>query len=86
MKKVLLAFLLVVSMAACAPTQTMAQGGGLFQLGEKTEKVEGRGLPGLPGHGETGDQNAAPVGSGILALSLMGGAYLIGKKSKDIRK
>ncbi len=88
MKKILLAFLLVVSMAACAPTHTMAQnGGGLFQRGEtvKTEKAEKVGIPGLPGgHGQTGNQSA-PIGSGALALTLFGAAYLVGKKTKENR-
>ena len=63
------------------------QGGGLFHRGAVPEKSgEGVNPSGmlLPGHGLEGNQNAdpAPLGSGIAVLTLLGGAYLIGKKRK----
>lgn len=88
MKKLSIAILLVATMVACAPNKVMANEGGLFHRGESKEQpndVKMFAVPGLPGHGETGDQPATPVGSGILALSVLGGAYLVGKKSKETR-
>ena len=37
----------------------------------------------LPGFGETEDQDAAPIGTGIAVLSALGAAYLAGKKRKE---
>ena len=37
---------------------------------------------GLPnGHGLTGDQDATPLGSGLLILGVLGGAYALSKKN-----
>ena len=63
------------------------QGGGLFHRGAVPEKSGGSADPTgmlLPGHGGTGhaDADPAPLGSGIAVLTLLGGAYLIGKKRK----
>ena len=64
--------------------------GGLFQRGDepkdtrKTEVFNNRGgIPGLPGHGEGGDQ-PAPLGAGCGLLITFGAAYaLYKKKSKS---
>ena len=40
------------------------------------------GMPGLPVHGETGNQDA-PLGSGIALLTALGAAYLVGKKRRE---
>lgn len=65
--------------------------GGLFQRSETTEPTgvygdrEGGGgitMPGLPGHGETGNQ-PAPLGSGVAVLLGFGAAYLVGKKRSE---
>lgn len=60
-------------------------GGGLFQRGADNEMNRGNregGLPGLPGHGETGNQNA-PLGTGIVVLTALGAAYLVGKRHRE---
>ena len=64
--------------------------GGLFQRGasEPTSGVYGDrtgGLmngPGLPGHGEEGNQNA-PLGSGVAVLLGLGAAYMVAKKHRE---
>ena len=63
-------------------------GGGLFQRGEtlengKNEAVynRGGGFPGLPPHGEEGDQ-PAPVGAGTALLIGFGAAYALYKRNK----
>lgn len=84
MKKLAIIFALLF----CLGTISFANdGNGLFQRGEKagTEKVimdTRGGFPGLPGHGETGDQ-PAPVGNGALILTAFGVCYLIGRKNKE---
>ena len=63
-------------------------GGGLFQRGDTPEKEgvygnrDGAVVPGLPGHGETGNQSA-PLGTGIAVLAALGGAYLVAKKRRE---
>lgn len=73
---------------------TFADGGGLFKRGGNDEgsnsgfvMYESRtpnrgGIPGLPGHGETGNQ-PAPLGSGLVVLMGLGAAYLVGKKRNE---
>ena len=62
------------------------QGGGLFQRGAAKEmsnrETGGMITPGLPAHGETGNQDA-PLGSGIALLLGLGGAYLVAKKRRE---
>ena len=85
MKKLALTIAIVLGLGMVS----FADNGGLFQRGEA---VESNGIyqgnrdpflfPELPGHGETGNQ-PAPLGSGIVMLSALGAAYLIGKRKKD---
>lgn len=82
MKKLVLTIAIVLGLSM---TNFAAHdGGGLFQRGaidENTSNREG-GVPTLPGHGETGDQDA-PLGSGIVLLAGLGAAYLVGKKRNE---
>lgn len=78
---------LMLILAFClASTLAIAQnGGGLFQRGQQESKEANRGggFPGLPGHGEEGDQ-PAPLGAGCGLLITFGAAYaLYKKKSKS---
>ena len=66
-------------------------GGGLFQRGISDEEYYGAayanqfrdgGTPLLPNHGES-DNMDAPLGTGIAVLTVLGGAYLIGKRRKE---
>ena len=65
-------------------------GGGLFQRGVSDEEYYGMGYtsqyrneaPMLPYHGESENQDA-PLGTGIALLSVLGGAYLVGKKRRE---
>ena len=61
-------------------------GGGLFQRGAdpETNTREGGSIltPGLPGHGQTGNQDA-PLGTGIAVLTALGAAYLVGKRRRE---
>lgn len=68
---------------------TFAEGhqGGLFQRGNTPENTETGNrtgsliTPGIPNHGQNGNQDA-PLGSGIAILLSLGAAYLVGKKHK----
>jgi hypothetical protein len=82
MKKITLTLALLLSVSLT----TFADGGGLFRRGDNTEESTGMmnrspKAPGLPGHGETGDQ-PAPLGSGALLLIGFGAAYALKKNKK----
>ena len=83
MKKLALTIAIVLTMGL----SSFAQDGGLLNRGVTFDKQE-RGMtkgfgPGLPGHGETGDQNATPLGSGVVVMLGLGAAYLVGKKHEE---
>ena len=65
-------------------TQTPSMNDGFFASNySEYREVDFFGLPVLPStHGLTEDQNAAPVGSGLLLLAGMGIAYGIRKKTR----
>lgn len=83
MKKLFFVLSLVLGLSIAATAQSE---GGLFHRGNSTETEE-RGFakggltPGLPGHGESGNQ-PAPLGSGALLLIGFGAAYALSKKNK----
>ena len=82
MKKLALTIAIVLGLSM----STFAEGnhgGGLFLRGdEPTSNTKAEGMPGLPGHGATGNQDA-PVGTGIAIMTALGAAYLIGKRRKE---
>ena len=53
-------------------------GSSYFNGGDRTDPA----TPALPGHGQTGNQDA-PLGSGIAVLTALGAAYLVGKRRKE---
>lgn len=78
---------LVMGLAVGASAQAQSNG-GLFQRGQEPKETatsvfenRGGGFPGLPPHGEEGDQ-PAPIGCGVLLLCGMAAAYAATKKSK----
>ena len=93
MKKTILTIVLILGL-----TMTTFADGGLFKrgynaqngssgynyFGAKTEgdNAGGMAMPMLPNHGESGNQ-PAPVGSGIVLLAALGGAYLVGKRRRE---
>ena len=82
MKKIALTLAIILGMSMT----TFADGGGLFQRGNNTEERGGfmnrdPQVPGLPNHGEEGDQ-PAPLGSGALLLIGFGAAYAMSKRNK----
>ncbi len=82
MKKLAMTIAIVLGLSMT----TFADGGGLFQRGSEPESYGyygNRGFgPNLPGHGESTDQ-PAPVGTGIAVLTVLGAAYLVGKKRNE---
>ena len=84
MKKLALTIAIVLGLGLT--TFADPNGGGLFQRGADTEMNTREGgsilTPGLPGHGQTGNQDA-PLGSGIAVLTALGAAYLVGKKRNE---
>ena len=83
MKKLIMTIAIVLGLGL---TTSFAQG-GLFQRGntpqgQNSNREGGVTTPGLPGHGEPGDQ-PAPLGSGIAVLMGLGAAYLVSKKQRE---
>lgn len=92
MKKLIMTFVLAFAMGVGA----FAQEGffdseeyiekGLFGRGEELfeEELRSGQVPLLPGaHGLEGNQDASPLGSGIVVLLGLGAAYAFGKKHED---
>ena len=93
MKKTIITLSLLLGL-----TMTTFADGGLFKRGYNAEngasgynyfgaKAEGDNagspaMPLLPQHGEDTNQ-PAPLGSGIVLLAALGGAYLVGKKRRE---
>ena len=93
MKKLVMTTAIILGLAMT----TFAQGGSMFHRensGDNGNAVyqdrsyfskEGNGsplTPGLPLHGQDDNQNA-PLGSGIAMLTVLGAAYLVGKKRRE---
>jgi len=87
MKKTILTFAIVLGLGLT----TFADNGGLFNRGAENTSSEpttegsnrvGAGFPSLPGHGQDTNQ-PAPLGSGIALLTVLGGAYLVGKRRRE---
>ena len=64
-------------------------GGGLFQRGVADEEYYGMSgydrsinSPLFPNHNLVGNQNA-PLGTGIAIMTVLGAAYLVGKRRKE---
>ena len=86
MKKLALTIAIVLGIA----TTTFADPtmGGLFQKGstpdyERGNRTTDPATPMLPQHGQTDNQDATPVGSGIAVLLGLGAAYLVGKQRRE---
>ena len=90
MKKTLVTIAIVLGLGMTAFADPY--GGGLFKRGTVIDDEEFYGAgyyrdggmltPGLPNH-NLGDNQDAPVGSGIVLLTALGGAYLVAKKRKE---
>ena len=85
MKKLVVTIAIVLGLGMTS----FADNGGLFQRGEAVENNNGTiygahrdGTPMLPGHGSDNNQ-PAPVGSGIAVLTVLGAAYLVGKRKQE---
>ncbi len=89
MKKLVMTISIILGMTFAASAQYFGdngqpQGGGLFGRGEiyNSDGNNGNMMPLLPAHGQTDNQNAAPLGSGALLLIGFGAAYAMTKKNK----
>ena len=80
MKKLVLTIAIVLGLGLT--TFADPNGGGLFQRGNMPEQTRDGGMPALPDHNQTGNQNA-PLGTGIAVLTALGAAYLVGKRRNE---
>ena len=83
MKKTIMTIAIVLGLGMTAFAGP--NGGGLFNRGDDavTEGNRTNTEPLLPFHNLSTHQDATPVGSGIILLSVLGGAYLVGKKRRE---
>ena len=87
MKKLALTIAIVLGLSMT--TFADPNGGGLFQRGGdegitiNNREGEGPTMPGLPGHGSETNEDATPLGSGVVVLLGLGAAYLVGKKRNE---
>lgn len=84
MKKVLLTAALVIAMGLGVNAQTQD---GFFKdyngVGNGLRAEGDLDMPVVPSqHGLSGDLNGAPVGSGLLVLTVLGGAYAIARRKE----
>ena len=87
MKKIALTLAIVLGLGL---TTFANPNGGLFNRGTGVDNNNEssytmnrpNGSPMLPGHGENTNQ-PAPLGSGIVLLTVLGGAYLASKKNRE---
>lgn len=81
MKKLIITAVILIGLGLT--TFADPDGGGLFMRGESTEiRSTGIGTPMLPGHGQNTNQ-PAPLSTGIVLLTTLGAAYLVGKKRRE---
>ena len=79
MKKVLVTLSLVLTLGLGASAQSDA----FFSYSDvDNQNRQSNGLPALPMRGQSDDQPAAPVGSGLLILAGLGAAYALKRKNK----
>ena len=94
MKKLILTIAIVLGFSLTTFADFGGGGGGLFGrgaggndnsttiMGDRGPFADDEAKPGLPGHGETTNQDAPLTGS-IAVLMGLGAAYLVGKKRKE---
>ena len=82
MKKILLATALVIALGFGANAQHDGFYNNWDDNGNGLERGDGIELPSLPTHNLDSNQNAAPVGSGLLILTALGAGYAMTRKEK----
>ena len=80
MKKLILTTAIVLGLGLTSFADP--NGGGVFQRGNEAGGTRDGLFPELPAHGQTGNQ-AAPLGTGVMVLTALGAAYLVGKRRKE---
>jgi len=83
MKKLIITTAIVLGLGLT--TFANPNGGGVFGRGESTEQGNRETTlfaPRLPQHGQNGNQPAS-IGSGIVVLTALGAAYLVGKRREE---
>lgn len=84
MKKIIM---IAVMMLICACMTAQSDNGGLFQRGQQPENTQTGmrgGMPGLPSHGEEGDQ-PAPIGGVAFPLVFAAGYLALKNRKKENR-
>ncbi len=90
MKKQIITLTIILGMAMTGFAQSSMfhrensgnNGNAIYQGRSFFTKEGGTPTPSNPGHGQ-GDNQNAPLGSGIAMLTALGAAYLVGKKRRE---
>ena len=88
MKKLILTIAVILGISLSVNAQYFG-GGGLFERGLVSDEefygaggLRDGGLPNLPVHGQTDNQDA-PLGGGILLLAGLGAAYALSRRERE---
>ena len=89
MKKLILTIAVILGISLSVNAQYFSSGGGLFEGGMVSDEefygaggLRDGGLPSLPNHGLSDNQDA-PLTGGLLILAGLGAAYALKKKNED---
>ncbi|MBQ3950907.1 MAG: hypothetical protein II661_10575 [Bacteroidales bacterium] len=81
MKKLLLTIAIILGTGLISFADP--NGGGVFQRGNEPTRLGRENTPpALPTHGKETNQ-PAPLGTGVMVLTALGAAYLVGKKRRE---
>lgn len=83
MKKLIITIAIVLGLGLTS--YASPNGGGVLGRGKSTDQGNRESTlfaPKLPAHGQDNNQSA-PLGSGVVVLTALGTAYLIGKRRKE---
>ena len=91
MKKQIITLTIILGMAMTGFAQSSMfhrensgnNGNAIYQGRSFFTKEGGPATPSNPGHGQGGNQDAAPLGSGIVMLTALGAAYAVAKKRRE---
>ena len=88
MKKIIFAIALVLAIGLTSNAQQHSGKDGLFNDWEDVDNglrdpLDPGELPGLPGNHGNGNDNPAPLGSGLVVLTALGAGYAVARRKRE---